>query len=540
MESKGTLTGSLGGRLIVVVGSILIISIGIITFFTMRDQERQLIREVILGAERFSDTVVRSTRYDMLKVRRDDIHRIIESIGAQEGIEKVRIFNKAGEIIFSTEKSDIGARVDMEAEACYACHSVSSPIERLSTPDRTRIYHKEEDHRILGMITGIYNEPDCWVAECHAHPRETSVLGVLDIVMSLKDVDSEIIQNRNKLLLFSLLLIAIISVIIGFFIHKSVTLPIRELVTGTRKISEADLSYRLDTKYTTEIGILAESFNAMSEKLEQANRELLGWTKTLEQRVEERTAELDMTQAQLVQSEKLASLGSLAAGVAHELNNPLTGVLTYASLLHEDTPPDSPIREDLEVIINETMRCKDIIRNLLDFARRDRPSKAEVDINGVIEDTLSILKYQALFRNIEVVRRMDSSLPVVRIDAAQFEQVFMNIVMNAAEAMPGGGKLTIRTGLSEAGSSLEISFSDTGCGIKKEHLPRLFDPFFTTKEIGRGTGLGLSVSYGIVERHNGSITVESEEGEGTTFTVRIPVNPPSTPNTNDEIETDSR
>jgi two-component system NtrC family sensor kinase len=514
---------SLGGKLIIAVGMILILSIGIFAFISIRDQRNQLIREVILGAGRFSDTVVRSTRYDMLKVQREDVHKIIEAIGEQNGIEQVRIFNKEGVIMFSTDKVDTGTRVDMEAEACYACHAAQRPIERLATPDRTRIYRPREDYRVLGMITGIYNEPDCYTADCHAHPREKTVLGVLDIVMSLEDVDREIAENRRKVLFFALMMIVIISILIGGYIYKSVTVPIHKLVTGTKKIASGDLSYRIDAISKGEIGELAQSYNTMADNLEEAKSELTKWAKTLERRVEERTIQLKKTQNQLMQSEKLASLGKLAAGVAHELNNPLTGVLTYASLLHESAPEESEQKEDLEIIINETKRCREIIRGLLDFARQSKPAKKEVNINSVLQDTLAVIKYQSVFRDIEIVQKLDESIPPVPLDADQFEQVFMNIIMNAAEAMPDGGTLTLETSLTDGGNSIQLSFSDTGSGIKKEHMDKLFDPFFTTKEVGKGTGLGLAVTYGIVKRHNGTIEVKSTIGEGTTFIVTLPL-----------------
>lgn len=458
----------------------------------------------------------------MLRVRREDVHEIIRAIGQQDGIEQVRVFNKEGVIMFSSDENETGKRVDMEAEACYACHAVEKPLERLSTPDSTRIFNSKEGHRVLGMITGIYNEPDCYNAECHAHPKAQTVLGVLDIVMSLDEVDRQIASDQRKILLFALIEILILSVIIGLNIRKFVVTPIKQLVKGTKAISSGDLTGRIHLKTRDEFGELADSFNKMTGILNTANQELTRWGKTLENKVEERTRELKRTQDKLIQSEKLASLGKLAAGVAHEINNPLTSVLTSASLLNEDTPEGNPIKEDLEIIISETKRCRSIIRDLLDFARQNKPKIKEANINTVIEGTLAILKYQAFFQNIAVVKNYEKQLPYVWIDADQFQQVFMNIIMNSAEAMSGRGTLTIETRLSEGSDFIEVCFNDTGPGIKKENMDKLFDPFFTTKEFGKGTGLGLAVSYGIVQRHGGAIKVQSEEGKGATFIVTIP------------------
>ncbi|RLA78585.1 MAG: PAS domain-containing sensor histidine kinase, partial [Deltaproteobacteria bacterium] len=231
---------------------------------------------------------------------------------------------------------------------------------------------------------------------------------------------------------------------------------------------------------------------------------------------------LQETQMQLLQSEKLRSLGEMAAGVAHEINNPLGGILIYASLLMEDLPLDDPKRADLERIVQEATRCKEIVKSLLEFARQSSPEKEPTDVNRAITEGLLFLENQATFHNIEIIKELDPSLPPVIGNAGQLKQVFMNIMINAADAMNGCGTLTIRTRPSEDGDEVIIEFTDTGEGIPDDVLPRIFDPFFTTKEVGKGTGLGLSMSYGIVREHGGRIEVETEVGKGSTFRVILP------------------
>jgi two-component system NtrC family sensor kinase len=261
----------------------------------------------------------------------------------------------------------------------------------------------------------------------------------------------------------------------------------------------------------------------MTEELKVANKKLIEWGKTLEKKVEERTKELTEMQAHLVQSEKLASLGKLAAGIAHEINNPLGGVLIYSHLLLEDTDKNSPRYENLKKIVKETTRCKGIVRGLLEFARPKDPEMILTDINETVDKSLSIMERQALFQNINLKRDYSTDLPKIVADSAQLQQVFMNIIINAAEAMDGDGTLSIHTFLGEDGESIQIEFTDTGHGIKEEDKKRLFEPFFSTKEVGKGTGLGLAISYSIIQKHNGEIKVTSREGEGSTFTVIIPV-----------------
>ena len=231
---------------------------------------------------------------------------------------------------------------------------------------------------------------------------------------------------------------------------------------------------------------------------------------------------LQETQLQLLQSEKLRSLGEMAAGVAHEINNPLGGILLYASLLLEELSPEDQKRKDVERIVSEATRCKEIVKSLLEFARQSSPDKELVNVNSAINEGLLFLENQATFHNIRIVKELDPGLPPVYGNVGQLKQVFMNIMLNAVDAMHGEGTLTIRTSLSQDVREVIISFTDTGVGIPKEILPRIFDPFFTTKEVGKGTGLGLSVSYGIVKEHGGRIEVESEVGKGSTFRVILP------------------
>jgi len=224
--------------------------------------------------------------------------------------------------------------------------------------------------------------------------------------------------------------------------------------------------------------------------------------------------------SQLFRSEKLASLGKLAAGVAHEINNPLTGILTNSSLLLEDLPADDPRREDVEVMVHETIRCREIVKRLLDFARQTKPQKRLADINALIENIILLVRNQASFRNILIEKKLDE-IPEVLVDPDQIQQVFVNIILNAAEAMTKGGVLTVTSGTSSSGEYLVIKIADTGPGISEEVRERIFDPFYTTKE--HGTGLGLSISYGIVEQHGGTIGVESSLGKGSTFVIQLPV-----------------
>ncbi len=308
---------------------------------------------------------------------------------------------------------------------------------------------------------------------------------------------------------------------VAITVARRISRPIHAMAEAAQRIAQGEYAQKVQVTTDDEVGYLASSFNTMAAELARAQQELQEWGEKLERKVEQRTAELKAMQNHLLQAEKMAAIGKLAAGVAHEINNPLTGVLTNSSLMLQDLPSDDPKREDLQTIVNETLRCRKIVKGLLDFARQSTPQKQELVLNRVIEDVLALVKNQASFRNITVNAELEPRLPLLMADGDQMRQVVLNIVLNAADAMPHGGELHISSRFDESTRRVVIRISDTGTGIPDEIRDRLFEPFFTTKKTG--TGLGLSIAYGIVERHRGTLEVESEVGRGTTFVISLPV-----------------
>jgi two-component system NtrC family sensor kinase len=347
------------------------------------------------------------------------------------------------------------------------------------------------------------------------------IIGILYVGM----LEKPYIDTTDRVMLTFIIIAAlcvVLLLVILYFSTTRITNPLQKIVVATQKISAGDLTHQVEVSSKDEIGYLAASFNQMTADLKAANEKLVEWGKTLEKKVEERTRELTEMQAHLIQSEKLASLGKLAAGIAHEINNPLGGILIYSHLLLEDLDENSPHYENLKKIVKETSRCKDIVKGLLEFARPKEPEMSLIDINDTVERSLSIMEGQALFQNIKIKKSFASDLPKIVADSAQLQQVFINIILNAAEAMDGNGVLTLSTSLNGGGTFIEVKFSDTGHGIKEEDKKRLFEPFFSTKEVGKGTGLGLAISYSIIQKHKGKIEVQSQLEKGSTFIVQLP------------------
>ena len=289
-----------------------------------------------------------------------------------------------------------------------------------------------------------------------------------------------------------------------FLITKLILRPITRIIQMSTKVINGDLSARVKIKPKGEMGDLCRAIDNMAGAVEDREKQLK-----------------IATSKQIGQSEKLASIGRLAAGIAHEINNPLTGVLTFAHLLKQKEGMDEQSREDAGVIIRETTRVREIVQGLLNFARESQSQKQWLDINQVLTNTMTLLRSQKEFNKVAIVENLSSGLPQIMGDKNQLQQVFLNISLNACEAMEKGGTLSITTFVQN--DNAMITFSDSGVGIKKEFLDKIFEPFFTTKPVGKGTGLGLSVSYGIIQQHGGSIQAESQEGAGSTFTITLPL-----------------
>lgn len=356
--------------------------------------------------------------------------------------------------------------------------------------------------------------------------QEKEVIGSAVIGLTTHYLEETIGDLRDKMIWITAVAILVAMLIVSIVVRLSIT-PINELVVATGRIAAGDYDTKVGETRNDEIGDLARSFNKMTGDLKKS-RDALVEKELLEALV----VELRETQEQLVQAGKLAALGQLAAGVAHEINNPLAGIMGYAQLLTEKlqrAAREGVTSEDIPRFISyvenmekQSQRCKHIVQNLLKFARASTQEEmSEIDCNRVIEETLGLIAHQLEQSSIDVVTHYDPQLPRVYAQEGKLQQVITNIVINAMQAIEQRGSITIST--AQRQDRVVVTIRDTGVGIPTEHLNKVFEPFFTTKELGKGTGLGLSVTYGLVHEMGGRIELESAVGQGTTFTIALPV-----------------
>ena len=523
------ITNSISAKLLLLSAITLLVTFGILGFLNIRLHRKHLEAQTLTAAERISDVIKRSTSSYMMRNDRNGLYDMMSTMADEPGVVRLRIINPEGRISFSTDPNEVEQSVDKSAEACYGCHAQAQPLTRLNRPDRFRIFKASNNERVLGIITPIENSPSCSNAACHAHPASQQILGVLDANMSLAKADADNQHGTQLMLTYTAAASFIIAVLSFVFIWKIVHNPLARLKKGTDRLRAGDLGYQIDVVSSDEIGELSSSFNSMSYELFVARQEITSWAKTLEDRVDEKTRELRRVHEQMLQAERMVAIGKMAAVMAHEINNPLAGILTYAKLIRrwfergiEGEEKKKEVIDSLDLIAGESRRCGDLVKNLLTFSRTSPISLEKANLNSVIDRCVKLIEHKAELTSIQIQVDAAADLPNVYCDAAQIEQVLLALSMNAIDAMPHGGNLWLKSAKLND-KEIQLSVRDDGMGIPADVIPQLFEPFMTTKEVGKGVGLGLATSKGIVDRHGGKIEVESQPGKGTTFRITLPV-----------------
>lgn len=519
---KVPIPNKLSTRLTILFSLIFFITLGVYAFYTVKLIREQLGTACTQNAYNISDVIKKSTRYGMLLNSREHVEQIINTIATEKGVLKIRIFNKSGIISYSSDSSEINKVVDLKHTACNSCHSIKPipiilPIQELIN----------KSNGTLTLVNPIINEEQCYNSDCHAHKSTDKLLGIVSVQMSTEMVD-KIISKSTNIFIFGVittfLLLTIVSIIA---IRYSLNKPLQKVLTGIKEIGEGNLDYKIQLKRSDELGLMAKEFNLMSEKLKSAYEEIKDWNENLNKKVEQKNQELKNIYEQIVQVEKLASLGKLSATVAHELNNPLEGILTYSKLVSkkleklDDREKYDDIIKILQLISDESSRCGRIVKDLLHFSHQDELQFVNVSIKKIVDRSLKLMSHHFQINNVKINLNYQIDDIHVECDAQRIEQALIAILVNAVESMPEGGTITISIAKELDNSVIRIS--DEGKGIPPEVLPHIFEPFFTTKDKVKDTGLGLAVVYGIIKQHKGKILVEQTSIKGTTFKISLPI-----------------
>jgi two-component system NtrC family sensor kinase len=522
---------NLGFRLAVALalgtGAILLVAMAL----NLRLHRAHLTRLMEAQAAEIVEVVRGSTHEAMLHNNAAELRRMIDTLAAQDEIDRIRVFDKQGRITQSSEPGEVGGLVDRTAEQCVSCHAADRPLTHLDLPARSRIFNRPGSGRVLAMIAPIRNEAACSTAACHAHPAERTVLGVLDVQLPLLRVDASMAAAQRQLLVGLAASAAAVLVFTWWLSWRMVLRRAGRLTAAAPRLAAGDYSVRVPEESADELGDLARAWNRMAGELGTAYDELAAWSQELAVRVEQKTAELERTHQRLLRVEKMASLGKLSSSVAHELNNPLAGIATYAKLLRRraqeaGAAPGDDAERILRLIEEESLRCGNIVRNLLLFSRTPGARFAAQELAPIVERCAMLVRHSFELQDVQLITELPRGLPPCECDAALVQQMLLALVINALEATPPGGRVTVSAGAGDEPGTLRLRVADSGRGIAPELMDKIFEPFFTTKEATSGCGLGLAVVYGIVERHSAHLDVASAPGAGTTFTIDLPLRQP--------------
>lgn len=487
------------------MGLLTFAAIAFFAYHIIQTQDRQLTEQIIQEAARFSETVTRSTKWSMLHYQPESIQAIIDTVGDQDGIEKLRIFNKEGLIMYSSDPADVGQVVDMKAEACYACHAEDQPLVRLPLKARMRFY-ASRGVPLVGMINPIYNERACWTDECHAHPQDKNVLGVLDIGLSLKEVQMRVKENIKWTITFAISVFLGLSTILGLYILYFVNRPIRRVVEGAEAMARGERAAPIQVRTGDELSEMAATFNKMSEQVR-------------------------LREMALLQAERLAAIGNTVASLAHNIKNILNGLEGGVYVVNSSLEDDSQegFKKGWEMVQRNVVKISDLAHDLLTYAKERKPVLTHVSLNEIVEEVIEDIAQSASDFQVKVVADLDPEMGVVWIDRPAIYRAILNLAANAVDACvelepEKKAQVTIRT-RRLGPHRIRIEVRDNGIGMEQEVQKKIFTTFFSTKG-AKGTGLGLLAAQKVVYEHGGQIMVASDVGQGTTFTIFLPDRPP--------------
>jgi len=481
--------------------------------------------------ERVSMTINSSLHKSMLTNDTEELRNTITMIGKLPGILGVNIYDREGRLKH-TSNEQLNQQKEIVPNQAYSTAITDSTIIILEEEIEYSVSRDQTGERVLIISKPILNEPSCVQSNCHVHKEDEIVLGSLEAKMSLADIDRRVRKTEIVYLIFVTFFLGIAVFVLIEFTRRKIQKPLLQVVGASNEVAKGNLDIRIqvDSFDLKDIYLVGSAFNNMLEKIHDANKQLRNWSKTLEEKVRIKTEELKRTQSELIKIEKMASLGKLSSAVAHEINNPLSGVLTYTKLIIRHLEKSNIDKNKLENVFNylnmietETKRCGNIVMGLLDFSRENQLKFESASLNHILKDTIKLTVHSFEMAQIKLETIYEAKHDLIWGNPNQLKQAFMAVLVNAQEAIEADGLVKVQTFNSSNNEELIIDISDSGVGIREEDLGHIFEPFFSKKRNGSSTGLGLAVTYGIIQQHNGKIRIESVYGKGTKVIIALPV-----------------
>lgn len=478
-----------------------------------------------------------SLYYSMLKNDKSALQSTLDIINAMPGIDEVNMYNSRDSVVYSSFVPDSASHSSPNCISCHDDFNEMFPIKQktyriIDYKSACIMNQSNKGHRQLLVRTPILNEQSCSVSACHAHSRTEEVLGSLIIKVPLEELDAAVSKSSTEFFILAIVITVILFSLLIFFTRNKIQKPLNEIITASEAVSKGDRSRRLELRpyLLDDMRSVALAFNNMLDNLDTANRELENWSHQLEYKVRKKSEELAEIQNELIHIERITSLGKLSSSVAHEINNPLSGILTYSKLVAKqlmklelpDKAKDSMLRY-LKVIETESKRCGDIVKGLLDFSRKDQENFQNCHLHYILKETYNLMAHQMKIAGIHFYTEFNATSDLILCNDNQVKQVCVALLVNAMEAITVNGEVLIRTSNPDE-DCIKTDICDNGVGIAAEDISRIFQPFYSAKQQASGIGLGLAIVHGIVQSHNGKIEVVSNPGKGTTMSVLFKLN----------------
>lgn len=474
--------------------------------------------------------------HSMLENDKGELQNTLDIINTLSGIDEVNMYDQNNVLVYSSFSDDDKNHSDPDCVSCHSDIASIFPLKEkayriIDNESGCEMMFNDDQHRHLLIRSPILNQPSCYTSSCHAHSENEEVLGSLIIKAPLDDLDNSVTKSSTEFFLLTILTTLVLVVVLILFTRRKIHKPLSEMIKASIAVANGDRTTRMVVKPSQlyDMSLVSNAFNNMLDNIQASSTELENWSQQLEYKVQKKSEELREAQNELIHIERIASLGKLSASVAHELNNPLSGILIYTKLISKqlgnpdlDSSKRETMLKHLKYIENETKRCGDIVKGLLDFSKKSQDNFEEKHLHDILKDTCKIVTHSMKIANVNFLTNYQAKDDLIYCNPGQIKQICVAIFVNASEAVLENGEIVMRT-KNEDENSILLEISDNGTGISEENLPHVFEPFFSTKHQTSGIGLGLAIVHGIVKSHNGTIEVKSKVGEGTTFKITFPL-----------------